>query len=97
MCDRIEIDSNNKRKEKAMKPEELFNKDNTVWETDVDDEGNTSKNLVYVGSLEELAKENNISVDKAYELLGEYEDMSLDLIEYEEEIRQDYKSLIERK
>lgn len=80
-----------------MKPEELFNKDNTVWETDVDDEGNTSKNLVYVGSLEELAKENNISVDKAYELLGEYEDMSLDLIEYEEEIRQDYKSLIERK
>lgn len=80
-----------------MKPEELFNKDNTVWETDIDDEGNVSKHLVYVGSLEELAKENNISVDKIYELLGEYEDMSLDLIEYEEEIRQDYKSLIERK
>ena len=80
-----------------MKPEEPFNKDNTVWETDIDSEGNVSKNLVYVGSLEELAKENNISVDKAYELLGEYEDMSLDLIEYEEEIRQDYKSLIERK
>ena len=79
-----------------MKPEKLFNKDNTVWETDVDDEGNTSKHLVYVGSLEELAEENNISVDKVYELLGEYEDMSLDLIEYEEEIRQDYKSLIER-
>ena len=79
-----------------MKPEELFNKDNTVWETDIDSEGNVSKHLVYVGSLEELAKENNISVDKAYELLGEYEDMSLDLIEYEEEIRQDYKSLIER-
>lgn len=80
-----------------MKSEELFNKDNTVWETDVDDEGNTSKHLVYVGSLEDLAKENNISVDKVYELLGEYEDMSLDLIEYEEEIRQDYKSLVERK
>lgn len=80
-----------------MKPEELFNKDNTVWETDIDSEGNTSKCLVYVGSLEELAKENNISVDKVYELLGEYEDMSLDLIEYEEEIRQDYKSLVERK
>ena len=80
-----------------MKPEELFNKDNTVWETDIDSEGNVSKHLVYVGSLEELAKENNISVDKIYELLGEYEDMSLDLIEYEEEIRQDYKSLVERK
>ena len=78
-----------------MKPEELFNKDNTVWETDIDSEGNTYKHLVYVGSLEELAKENNISVDKVYELLGEYEDMSLDLIEYEEEIRQDYKSLVE--
>ena len=80
-----------------MKPEKLFTPENTMWETDVDDEGNTSKYLVYVGSLEELAKENNISVDKAYELLGEYEDMSLDLIEYEEEIRQDYKSLVERK
>ena len=80
-----------------MKTEELFTPENTMWETDVDDEGNTSKHLVYVGSLEELAKENNISVDKAYELLGEYEDMSLDLIEYEEEIRQDYKSLVERK
>ena len=80
-----------------MKPEELFNKDNTVWETDIDSEGNVSKHLVYVGSLEDLAEENNISVDKAYELLGEYEDMSLDLIEYEEEIRQDYKSLVERK
>lgn len=97
MCDTIEIDSNNKRKENAMKPEELFNKDNTVWETDIDSEGNVSKHLVYVGSLEELAGENNISVDKVYELLGEYEDMSLDLIEYEEEIRQDYKSLIERR
>ena len=80
-----------------MKPEELFNKDNTVWETDIDSEGNVSKHLVYVGSLEDLAEENNISVDKAYELLGEYEDMSLDLIEYGEEIRQDYKSLVERK
>ena len=80
-----------------MKPEELFTPENTMWETDVDDEGNTSKYLVYVGSLEELAEENNISVDKVYELLGEYEDMSLDLIEYEEEIRQDYKSLVERK
>ena len=80
-----------------MKPEELFNKDNTVWETDIDDLGHASKHLVYVGSLEELAEENNISVDKAYELLGEYEDMSIDLIEYEEEIRQDYKSLVERK
>ena len=80
-----------------MKTEELFTPENTMWKTDVDDEGNTSKHLVYVGSLEELAKENNISVDKAYELLGEYEDMSLDLIEYEEEIRQDYKSLVERK
>ena len=80
-----------------MKPEELFTPENTMWETDVDDEGNTSKYLVYVGSLEELAEENNISVDKVYELLGKYEDMSLDLIEYEEEIRQDYKSLVERK
>ena len=80
-----------------MKPEELFNKDNTVWETDIDSEGNVSKHLVYIGSLEDLAEENNISVDKVYELLGEYEDMSLDLIEYEEEIRQDYKSLVERK
>ena len=78
-----------------MKTEELFTPDNTMWETDVDNEGNTSKHLVYVGSLEELAKENNISVDKVYELLGEYEDMSLDLIEYEKEIKQDYKSLVE--
>ena len=45
-----------------MKPEELFTPENTIWETDVDDEGNTSKHLVYVGSLEDLAKENNISV-----------------------------------
>ena len=42
-----------------MKPKELFTPENTMWETDVDDEGNTSKHLVYVGSLEDLAEENN--------------------------------------
>ena len=64
-----------------IRAEDIFDEDNTRWETE---EGR--QYLVYMGSMEELAKEYNITEDRAYELLGEYEDMSKDLIDTEREI-----------
>lgn len=64
-----------------MRAEDIFNNDNTRWETE-----NGEQYLVYTGDLDELAKEHNITLDRVYELLGEYEDMSKDLIETEREI-----------
>lgn len=61
--------------------EDIFTPDNTHWEYD---EGESY--LVYDGSIEELAKETHISEDELYDLLGEYEEMSRDLIETEREI-----------
>lgn len=60
---------------------DIFNDKNTTWEYD-----NDERHLVYVGSMEELAEETGLSEDKLYEMLGEYEDESLDLIETQKEI-----------
>lgn len=69
-----------------LRAEDIFDEDNTRWETE---EGR--QYLVYRGSMEELAKEYNITEDRAYELLWEYEDMSKDLIETEREIMEAMK------
>ena len=62
--------------------ENIFTSDNTRWEV----EDNGEKYLVYTGDMEELAEETGKSEDELYELLGEYEDESLDLIETQREI-----------
>lgn len=77
-----------------IKAEDVFTPQNTEWETDEDDEGHRSQHLVYCGSMEELAEEYNLTEDRLYEMLGEYEDMSRELIEEEEERRREYQSLV---
>lgn len=62
---------------------DIFNPENTQWETDYGE-----MNLVYKGDMEELSKETGIDEDKLYELLGEYEDYSKEEIEYQQEIRE---------
>lgn len=63
---------------------DIFTPDNTRWETEEDG----SQHLVYAGDLEELAEETGKTEDELYELLGEYEDESRDLIETESEIEE---------
>lgn len=58
---------------------DIFNEHNTRWEND---------NLVYVGSMEDLSNETGIDEDDLYEMLGEYEDESRDLIETIREIEE---------
>lgn len=60
---------------------EIFTPDNTHWEYE-----DGEANLVYEGSMAELAEETNLDEDTLYQLLGEYEDASRDLIETEREI-----------
>lgn len=60
---------------------DIFNPENTQWETDCGE-----MNLVYKGDMEELSKETGIEEDKLYELLGEYEDYSKEEIEYQEDV-----------
>ena len=67
---------------------DIFTPDNTEWETDIDDYGHVEKHLVYVGDMEELAEETGKSEEELYELLGEYEQESRDLIEYQREVRE---------
>lgn len=64
--------------------EDIFTPDNTRWETEEDG----SRYLVYIGDMEELAEETGKSEDELYELLGEYEDESKDLIETQLEIEE---------
>lgn len=67
-------------------PDEIFTPDNTEWQTETNEYGVTESHLVYTGDMEELAEETGMSEDELYELLGEYEDSSLDLIESQREI-----------
>lgn len=60
--------------------EDIFTPDNTRWETE-----DGRKYLVYDGDMEELAEETGKTEDELYELLGEYEDESNNLIEYQRE------------
>ena len=71
--------------------EDIFTPDNTRWEVDEDGYGHTSRHLVYVGSMEELAEETSKSEDELYELLGKYEDESLDLVDYQRQVDHDRK------
>lgn len=68
---------------------DIFTPNNTRWEVEEDNYGHTYKHLVYVGSMEELAEETNIDEDMLYEMLGQYEDDSLDLIEYQRQVEHD--------
>lgn len=72
-------------------PDEIFTPENTKWEIDEDENGHLSQHLVYDGDMEELAKETGKSKDELYELLGEYEDESKDLIECQREINESRK------
>lgn len=69
-----------------MKSDEIFTPDNTEWQTETNEYGVTESHLVYTGDMEELVEETGKSEDELYELLGEYEDSSLDLIESQREI-----------
>ena len=62
--------------------EDIFTPNNTEWVT----EEYGRRHLVYTGDMEELSEETGKSVDELYDLLEEYEDASLDLIEYQREI-----------
>ena len=53
---------------------DIFTPDNTHWEWDAGE-----ANLVYDGSMAELAKETHKTEDELYALLGEYEDESRNL------------------
>lgn len=53
---------------------DIFTPDNTHWEWDAGE-----ANLVYDGSIAELAKETHKTEDELYALLGEYEDESRNL------------------
>lgn len=66
--------------------EDIFTPDNTKWELSHDEYGHIERNLVYIGDMEELAKETGKSEDELYELLGKYEDESLELLESQYEI-----------
>lgn len=68
--------------------EDIFTPNNTEWQTETNEYGITEKHLVYTGDMEELAEETGKSEDELYELLGEYEDASLDLIETQREIEE---------
>lgn len=63
--------------------DEIFTSDNTRWEYE-----NGEPYLVYDGSLEELSEETGKSMDELYDLLGEFEDASKDLIDTINEIRE---------
>lgn len=67
----------------------IFTPDNTRWEIEEDDYGKTHKNLVYVGSMEELSEETGIDEDTLYEMLGQYQEESLDSIEYQRQVEHD--------
>lgn len=62
--------------------EDIFTPDNTEWQTETDG----SSYLIYTGDMEELAEETGKTEDELYELLGEYEDESRDLIEVQRDI-----------
>lgn len=62
---------------------EIFTSDNTRWEYE-----NGESYLVYDGSLEELSEETGKSMDELYDLLGEFEDASRDLVDTIAEIRE---------
>lgn len=68
------------------RPDDLFNEDNTSW---VQDEysPNSDRHLEYDGDMLALSKETGYDILTLYGLLAEYEDMSRDRIEYEEELR----------
>lgn len=66
---------------KSLKRTDIFTPNNTHWEYE-----DGEPYLVYEGSLEELAEETKIPEDELYELLGEYEDLSRDLIDTERAI-----------
>lgn len=70
---------------------DIFTPENTKWEIDEDENGHISQHLVYDGSMEELAKETGKTENELYELLGEYEDDSRDLIEYQRQVEYDRK------
>ncbi len=65
---------------------DIFTPDNTEWELSYDEYGRIERNLVYTGDMAELAEETGISEDELYEMLGNYEDDSKDLIESQREI-----------
>lgn len=67
--------------------EDIFTPDNTRWETEEDG----SKYLVYTGNIEDLAEETGKTEDELYELLSEYEEKSLELIESQHELKQAQK------
>lgn len=63
--------------------DDLFNENNTEW-----DEGE----LVYQGSLEDLADETGYTLDEIYEAFGEYQDASREAVEEARQLRDDYYS-----
>lgn len=63
--------------------DEIFTSDNTRWEYE-----DGKSYLVYDGSLEELSEETGKSMDELYDLLGEFEDASRDLVDTIAEIRE---------
>lgn len=70
---------------------DIFTPNNTRWEIEEDDYGHTRQYLVYTGSMEELSEETGIDEDTLYEMLGEYEDESLDLADYIRQVEHDRK------
>lgn len=70
----------------ALKPSDLFNEDNTHWETDED--GN--RYLVCDDEFDELAKDYDITEEEVFDLFCRYADDSqavVDFIEEREEAR----------
>lgn len=67
---------------------DIFTPENTKWEIDEDENGHISQHLVYDGNMEELVGETGKTEDELYELLGEYEDESKNLIAYQREINE---------
>lgn len=68
-----------------MKATDIFTPDNTEWCDYLDDDGHQEHSLEYNGDIAELALETGLSIDRLYDLLSEYERLSLDLIESERE------------
>lgn len=54
---------------------DIFNAENTYWETFTDDEGHIEKHLVY-GDMSDLAEETGLSEEELEEKLREYEELS---------------------
>jgi len=68
-------------KQDALKPSDIFNEDNTHWETDEDG----ARYLVCDDEFDEIAKDYGLTEDSVFALFNQYADDSLASLEFIEE------------